>query len=1068
MKLHIKCLIVFLLLSQQSVFSLSNAVVNQKNTPANDILIHQFKFETRASLDTWRSEKGDLDLSTLHFKDGQNSLLWNYKQGDHLVVANMKGLNASTQAYKGGIPEHFEPSYYPEAKYGGIKMWLYQETEQKGKMSFNVGSSVDAAKTNPKYKFEVNLNFKGWRAVWVCFEEDAKVPNYKGDDTMQSFVAFPSNDVLNPGKLYIDRFMLLSFVSKKRHSDLQFVNSKTDNRADSYKILKPYQAYLNLELDETTFMDKDISKNAKIISDKLEFLILGNKSNHWKERQSGIDKKIASQIKSSKKFYETLQLKTTDNGITGIPLFATRDEHISKNGMVFQAVSQATMFPLAIDYRLNNNTESQNQLITLLDYFEDQGWAAGSAMGTVDHIIRLNPIAQSVFLIREELAKHNKLKSRVDMLAWHTRIGGITELDLTRGENTDKVRGAALVKLTAILLMEDGPKKAFLLKKFADYMNHTIDFAPGYSDTIKPDYSLYHHRGTYLNSYGIHALNTMALVHWLLEGTPYELSNKSTRIIKETLMRQSDIAFGNDIHHGVGGRFPDKNQAIGANLLPAFAVMSMKNGVVDDEIFANRFNYLYQISEPTEITTILTPALTYSGTFGTLDLMVDLHNSLKNDSNKPVDLNISMPYSSLMVHRKADGYATVKGYNKYIWDFEAGSSNAENNMGRYLSFGTLIVAQNHPEKGFKGAGIDVSNGFHWAYLPGATTKALPIEKVFHDNEATEKYLEGYHRSFSETTFASGLSQAKNGMYAMELRDDVGPDIDKSLFDDSFRAVKSYFFIGNEIICLGSDIKNNDSRYSTITTLFQYQYDANKSTFYDARDLGKKQPLKKEFNSGYFTDQNGIQYIIRNEGKVVFEQGRQKSLKRHNKTYIPTNESFVKAYLNHGNAPKNEGYEYQILLNTPSDQADQYVTSKSYEVWQKNKDLHSIYHLETGTEAYAVFKANHKIEKGHLVTSDTPILAMFKKQKQSALLTIADPDLRLKKYNHNMSRMPDEITHGTNDGSVVTITLKDEWHAAGFPNEVISIGQDDGLTVIKVFCKDGKSIDIPLQKRPELE
>lgn len=1075
MKSNMKYLIIFLFLFNLQAFPIvepiKDADLSDKNSPADDILINQFKFETKASLETWKSENGRTEISPLHFKDGQNSLLWNYNLGDHLVVADMEGLNKATEAYKGGIPEHFEPSYYPQAKYGGIKMWLYQEAEQKGKMIYHVGSSVDAAKKNPKYKFEVNLNFTGWRAVWVCFEEDAKVAGYKGDNIMKSFVSFPSKEVVNPGKIYMDRFMLLSFVSKKRHSDLQFVNTKTDNRSDSYKILKPYQDYLNLDLDVSSNPDNNdsnVAKYSKIISDKLEFLILGNKTNKWKERNSTIEKKIASQIKNSKKFYETLNLKATDNGITGVPMFATRDEHISKNGLVYQAVSQSTMFPLAIDFRMNDDSGSQKKLITLLDYFEDQGWAAGSATGTVDHIIRLNPMAQAIFLIRDELAKQNNLKSRVDMLAWHSRIGGIIDIDLTRGENTDKVRGAAFVKLIAILLMEDGPKKEFFLKRFADYMNYTIDFAPGYSDTIKPDFSLYHHRGTYLNSYGIQSLNTMALVHWLLEGTPYELSEKSTKILKETLMHQSDIAFGTDIHYGVGGRFPDKNQAIGANLLPAFAVMSMKNGFVDDIEFAERFNYLYKISDPTEITSILTPALTYSGTFGTLDLMVNLHNSLGDSYNKPGDLNISMPYSSLAVHRKDEAYATVKGYNKYIWDFEAGSSNAENNMGRYLSFGTLIVAQNNPKNGFKGAGMDVSDGFHWGYLPGATTKALPIEKVFHDNEGTEKYIEGYHRSFSETTFASGLTQGKNGMFAMKLRDDVGPDADKSLFDDSFRATKSYFFIGNEIICLGSDIENDDARYNTITTLFQYKYDNAKPTLYNSKSIGQSQSLKNELTEGYFTDQNGIQYIIRDKGEVVLEQGPQKSLKRDKKEYVPTNEAHVKAYLNHGKSPKNGGYEYQILLNTSKDEANKFVDSKSYEVWQKNKDLHSIYHPKTGTEAYAIFTANKAIGKGHIVKADTPILAMFKMQKESAMLSVADPDLKLKKYNHNMSRMPDEITHGASEGSVVTITLKEEWYPAGATDHVISISQDNGQTVVQVFCKDGMSIDIPLQERADLE
>lgn len=1035
--------------------------------PANDILISEFKFESNTYLETWTSEKGTTEISPLHFKDGQNSLLWDYTSKDFLVVADMEGLNKSTEAYKGGTPEMYEPAFYPEAKYGGIKMWLYQEAPQTGNMIFHVGSSVGAAKTNPKYKFEVNLNFKGWRAVWVCFEEDAKVSHYKGDNTMKSFVSFPSKEVVNPGKLFIDRFLLLSFVSKKRHSDLHFVNTKTDNRADSYKILEPYQKYLNLEVDtkpNQVTNNEDVAKYSKIISDKLEILILGNKLDTWKQRNSTIEKKVNSQIKNASKFYETLNLKTAETGMTGVPFFATRDEHIPQEGMVYQAVSQATMFSLAMDFKMNNNLDSQEKLITLLDYFEDQGWAAGSAMGTVDHIIRLNPMAQSIFLIRDTLEKKHKLKSRVDMLAWHSRIGGIIDLDLTRGENTDKVRGAALVKIIAILLMEDGPKKAYFLNRFSDYMNHVIDFAPGYSDTIKPDFSLYHHRGTYLNSYGIQALNTMALVHWLLEGTPYELSQKSTKILKDALMRQSDIAFGNDIHYGVGGRFPEKNQAIASNLLPAFAVMSMKNGSVEDLEFAKRFNYLYDISDPTEIVSILTPALTYSGTFGTLDLMVNLHNSLDKSYNKPANQTISMPYSSLLVHRSGDAYATVKGYNKYVWDYETGASNNENNMGRYLSFGTLITAQNNPELGFIGAGIDVNAGFHWAYLPGATTKALPVEKMFYDNKSTEKYIEGYHRSFSETTFASGLSQYTNGMYAMKLRDDVGPDADKSLFDDSFRATKSYFFIDDEIICLGSDIENKDARYNTITTLFQYKYDSSKSTFYNNNDIGTSQTLKKEGIDGLFTDQNGIQYIIRDKGQSVLEQGPQKSLMKVKSEYVPTNQPHIKAYLNHGMSPNNASYEYQILLNTSKDEAQKMVGAKSYEVWQKNKDIHSIHHLKTGIEAYAIFTANKQFDKGHVIKTNTPILAMFKNDKDGALLSVSDPDLKLKKWNHNMSRMPDEITNGASEGSVATVTLKGEWFAAGYSEDVISIRQENGQTQVQIMCKDGKSINIPLQKR----
>ena len=138
------------------------------------------------------------------------------------------------------------------------------------------------------------------------------------------------------------------------------------------------------------------------------------------------------------------------------------------------------------------------------------------------------------------------------------------------------------------------------------------------------------------------------------------------------------------------------------------------------------------------------------------------------------------------------------------------------------------------------------------------------------------------------------------------------------------------------------------------------------------------------------------------------------------------------------------------------------------MWEKNNDLHSIYHPETGTEAYAIFTANKILNKGHIIKADTPIMAMFKKHNENAMLTVANPDLKLKAFNHNMSRMPDEITHGASEGSVVNVSIKGEWFAAGSSDSVMSIHQDNGQTMIQVFCKDGLSVSISLQKRADLE
>ena len=1043
---------------------LKNPFSSELTKKSDSIVIKQYDFEKNSDFSSWQVKKGNLTLSDHHFKDGKKSLLWEWKKKDILKIENLEGLERAASPYKGGIPEYYEPAFYEAGNYGGIKVWLYQDSPTNGDLVFQLGSDLSEAKNNPKYKFVVHLNFKGWRAIWVNLEEDALVEGYKGSDTIKSLISFPSNTKTKKGNLYIDHLTLLDFVSYKRHSDQQFVNHKKGVRTDSYKILDKYNEYLTTTFSSENFDKEQLLLDNKLISDRLEYLILGNNSDVWKHRNSKTDLKLKAAISKANKEYKSLEIRNTINGIQGVPLFTSRDEHGADNGKEFQKVSEATMFPLAVDFRLNGNQESKEKLFNLLEYFEDQGWAAGSSLGTVDHIIRLNGIAQSIFLLREDLAKMNILNDKEAMLAWHSRIGGILDIDYSKAENTDKVRGGALVKLVNILLMENSPKKEAYLKLFKEYMDYVVAIAPGYGDTIKPDFSIFHHRGTYLNTYGIQAVNTMALIHWLLEGTPYALSQESTEILKETILKQSDIAFGEDLHFGVCGRFPEKNSAIGNFLLPAYAFMSASEDTIVDKNLAKRFAYLYDITNPESVNSILFPSLTYSGTFGTLDLMVKIKEQTKEEISTPKEGNYTMPYSSMSVHRIGNAYAAVKGYNKYVWDFETGSSKGENNLGRYLSFGALFVAQNNPEKGFKGAGIDYNNGFHTGYFPGATTKKLPAEEMLFINKSTEKYKEGYHRSYSQTTFANGLSQnGENGIYAMELRDDVSPDKDKILFDNSFRAKKSYFFLGNEIICLGSNIENDDNRYQTITTLFQYKQKEGGITSLNGKSIGEKVQIKK-IKKGFITDVNGIHYILHNNSDIIIEQGEQNALQRVGEKYKTITIPHIKSYISHGVSPKNKGYEYQILLNSSIEVAKQLCKEKSYNVLTKNSQSHSIYHPKLKTTAYAIFSEKSVFKDGPIIKVDTPMLAMFKKEGTKAILSIANPDLQLPPWNHNMSHMPEEIVNGMNSGSVITITLDGEWSLAKRKFEVVHINYNNGNTELKIYTKEGKSIDIQLQEK----
>lgn len=1041
-------------------------------TPAQQVLAGRYGFESDAEISGWTAGNAGLRRSDAHFKDGTHSLQWDWKKNAVLEMPSLQGLKQAGDVYPGGQPEIYEPSFYPKARFGGLKMWLYQQAPTPGEMVFQVGSDAPAARKNPKYRFAVRLNFTGWRAVWVAFEEDAKVEGYNGGDEMQAMVAYPRGTKAGAGRIFIDHLDLLRFVSNKRNSDAQFVNAKRNDlrAADAYEILKPWQALGALE-PSATVDAQQLARDSGQIAERLRFLILGDETQDWKARESGIDRGLADKIKAAHAYYDKLNLDSERGVANGVPLFGIRDEHPAERGLVFDDVAQATMFPLAMDYKLNGNAAARQKLLTLLDYFLDQGWAAGSSIGTVDHVIKMAPIATAIFLLQDDLKVQGKLQPLVEMLAWHTRVGGLLQLDRTRGENSDKVRGGALAKLIAILLIDDPARKQELLLDYKRYMDYVATVSPGYSDTFKPDFSIYHHRGTYLNTYGTNALNTMALIHWLLQDTPYAMSAQSTATIKQVLVRQAQIAFGVRIHHGLGGRIPLGNSSIEPFTLPAYAYMSLDGDKVSDPHLASLFNYLYSIADAREGSRILQPSLTYSGTFGTLDLMVRLHRQMGASMAKPEDGVVVMPFSAFMAYRHGNAFAGVKGYNNYVWDYESGKG--ENNLGRYLSHGMLVVARGDARDGF--AGLDMNEGFDWSMLPGATTKMLPADTMLYFTSPDSKYQEGKHRNFSESVVASGVRQEGSGLFGFDLRDDVSPDQDKSLFDASFRAKKSYFFVGDEIICLGSGVRNDDARYRTVTTLFQYRSQENKKNFFDGKAIGEGAPVRHSADGGWFADQNGVHYVVPRGFGVSMVNATQSSYKaakvgdqksivlEDRKDYQQVNATYTKAWIDHGSAPSNQGYEYEILLDATATQAAKHLREKTYEVLQKDEAAHVVKHKASATTAYAIFQANAPLP-GIVQSADIPLLAMVKARDDGLLLTIANPDLQQAKWNHNMSSMPDAINNAWAKGGVATVVLKGEWYLTGPTSNVMSATTNAGNTVLVVYGRDGESVDIPLQHR----
>ena len=478
-------------------------------------------------------------------------------------------------------------------------------------------------------------------------------------------------------------------------------------------------------------------------------------------------------------------------------------------------------------------------------------------------------------------------------------------------------------------------------------MDNALGIAPGFFGTFKADFSGYHHRGPYHSAYYPHALYAGALIAYLLHDTPYALSETTLHNLKQGLLTFRFFCAGLDVPAGTVGRFP-KGQQILETLLPAFVYTALSFKEPDKELTA-AFKRILESTENkqaiAEYISNVNSSLAYTSTVGEIELVTQLASS-SIAKEKPVTGTLFMPYSGLLVAKDSLFHFNIKGFSRYIWDFE--SSATENTKGRYLAYGQIEYFDlKNRHKSFNPQETD----FDWNYIPGATIKVLP-DKVLQDKGGSSSG----HRNFSDETFLTGVHASdKNAMFSFRMHDIT--------YDQSFRANKSVFVFENFLLCLGSDIQTKDKRYPTITTLFQ-SFSRNTS--------------EERMPEGYILTDPSLMYAVKGGVVRTSSEG-----------------SHTRAYIEHGTAPEAAKYHYYILKNKNKVLGRQLLSNESpIKVIAQDNDAHIVTYKTKEITCGALFNAQKKYE-GQLVSQvNIPLSYILEKQKDNSFkLSVCEPDMR---------------------------------------------------------------------------
>ena len=931
----------------------------------------------------WRSVGGNVALSEEHRKVGKESLRWEFTAGATLLRAQDAAWEEATRSRE-----------------GGLQLWLYCEQPLDGTLKFHAGP----------WTFPVQLGFTGWRAVWVLFCEDAE----KSAPVAGLRITAPGT----AGTIFIDG-VELGPVPWTRQGDVQtpFTNPA---RANGKYWLTPHDwaaapppppageltaedqaAFREIERRYETWMFGDVQNPSAPVSARLAA--------------------VAGYIREGHRAFAKLALQRHGDVVSGPGAFCEGDRHRPRLASdVFQPIA----LPLAYDARLNDSQLAHQRFLDLIDYAHDQGWAAGSLMGTgYGEQLRIASYVHALYILRKFCQEHGRLDRELETLRYQLALGEIYRVPEHAGASADDLRTFLLFRLLVVLMLPDSPAKVRDMQCLVRWADAALSIAPGYGDTIKPDGTVYHHAAAYAGAYGNNAMLMSSLVAMLLSDTKFALSRHSGENLKQALLTLRFMAGQYDFPMGVNGRWPFLASTM-VETAPALAYLAE---ALHDRELGEAFSRLWNPHFPCVQRTFGScgARIYWCDSPGVLPWLVGV--AAKYRPEPQPQGHRAYPFAAMNFHRRQQWVASVRGWSQYVWNYE--ELVGENRLGRYSSYGTIqIFGQGDPvnlaDSGYR------EQGWDWLRPPGATVIRVPLGEL-----SASKVLPFGARGYTRDPFVGGVAlEGSQGLWAMRFAD--------PLYEKSFRFRKSAFFVDETIVCLGSGIANSAAEHHTETVLYQVALQVRPQVFPHAEARRTQWLVDPVANGYYFPEPQVVE--MRTQHQASLDNGGTQK----------TAGDFAVAWLDHGPAPRDAGYAYAIRPCTTELAMERYAAAPDFEVIRRDEAVHMVRFGGGRIVGYVLFGPAEDLDLDVLSAVDSPCLIMTRRDGDRLILAVADPDLRLGKPL--MSSLAAAYQPGGEHR--LRLRLNGAWALVSGPAQAV----DD--RTFELLCRDGATGTLTLRKK----
>ncbi len=254
-----------------------------------------------------------------------------------------------------------------------------------------------------------------------------------------------------------------------------------------------------------------------------------------------------------------------------------------------------------------------------------------------------------------------------------------------------------------------------------------------------------------------------------------------------------------------------------------------------------------------------------------------------------------------------------------------------------------------------------------------------------------------------TDFVGAATDGKYAAVAFDFRSPHDPLI----------ARKSWFFFDEEYVCLGAGISCKNHDFPVVTTLNQCLL-RDDVTISSANKKSVLEKGKKEIDDVNWIFQDGVGYVFPKPTSVNIKNSEASgSWWRVNEQSDSPKEEIeldvFKVWIDHGQRPSNESYEYIVVPATTIEKVEQSISKNNVEVIVNSPEVQAVKHLGLKMFQAVFYKAGQvQIMENLNLYCETPgIILIQALQENGAKITVADPNRELGKMVFSVSTKVDK-------------------------------------------------------------